>query len=64
MAGYFHHVQAQTMTRFWINNVTREETRLAIEAGARGCTQNPFSIYYYSCFHMPHFYRRGQAGTS
>ncbi|MCL2058681.1 MAG: hypothetical protein FWH01_06430 [Oscillospiraceae bacterium] len=41
MNGYFHRVQAATATRFWINNVTREETRLAIEAGARGCTQNP-----------------------
>jgi len=39
--GYFHRVTAQTATRFWINNVTREETRLAIEAGAVGCTQNP-----------------------
>jgi transaldolase len=39
--GYFHRVQAQTATRFWINNVTREQGRLAIEAGAVGCTQNP-----------------------
>ena len=39
--GYFHRVQEQTATRFWINNVTREETRLAIDAGATGCTQNP-----------------------
>lgn len=38
---YFHRVQGQTPTRFWINNVTREEARLAIEAGATGCTQNP-----------------------
>ena len=45
MAGYFHRVQALTATRFWINNVTREETRLAIEAGARGCTQNPSFPY-------------------
>lgn len=42
---YFHRVQAQTATRFWINNVTREETRLAIEAGAVGCTQNPTFPY-------------------
>lgn len=42
---YFHRVQAQTATRFWINNVTREETRLAIEAGACGCTQNPSFPY-------------------
>ena len=39
--GYFHRVQEQTPTRFWINNVTREEAYLAIEAGAVGCTQNP-----------------------
>ncbi len=38
---YFHRVQQQTSTRFWINNVTREEARMAIEAGAVGCTQNP-----------------------
>lgn len=38
---YFHRVQEQTKTRFWINNVTREEAKLAIEAGACGCTQNP-----------------------
>lgn len=34
-------MKEQTQTRFWINNVTREEARLAIEAGAVGCTQNP-----------------------
>lgn len=39
--GYFHRVQAQTPTKFWINNVTREEAKLAIQAGAVGCTQNP-----------------------
>jgi transaldolase len=39
--GYFHRVTAQTPTRFWINNVTRKEAQLAIEAGAVGCTQNP-----------------------
>lgn len=38
---YFHRVQQQTSTRFWINNVTRTQARLAIEAGAVGCTQNP-----------------------
>lgn len=42
---YFHRVQSQTPTRFWINNVTREETRLALEAGAVGCTQNPSFPY-------------------
>lgn len=39
--AYFHRVHAQTPTRMWINNVTREQARLAIEAGATGCTQNP-----------------------
>jgi transaldolase len=38
---YFHRVSAQTPTKFWINNVTREEAQLAIDAGAVGCTQNP-----------------------
>ncbi len=38
---YFHRVMALTPTRMWINNVTRREARMAIEAGAFGCTQNP-----------------------
>lgn len=38
---YFHRVHEQTATRFWINNVTREEADLALNAGAVGCTQNP-----------------------
>lgn len=41
MNNYFKRVQNLTQTRFWINNVTREEALLAIEAGAIGCTQNP-----------------------
>lgn len=41
MADYFKRVEAKTATRFWINNVTRGQARLAIEAGARNCTQNP-----------------------
>ena len=40
-AGYFHRVHQQTPTRFWINNVTKEQAHLAIAAGAVGCTQNP-----------------------
>ena len=39
--SYFHRVHEQTATRFWINNVTREEADLALDAGAVGCTQNP-----------------------
>ncbi len=39
--SYFFRVHAQTPTRFWINNVTREQAQLAIDNGAVGCTQNP-----------------------
>ena len=39
--SYFKRVQKTTATRFWINNVTRSEADLAIDAGAVGCTQNP-----------------------
>ena len=39
--GYFERVQEQTPTRFWINNVTRQQAQLAIDNGAVGCTQNP-----------------------
>lgn len=39
--NYFHRVAAATPTEFWINNVTRREAQLAVEAGAVGCTQNP-----------------------
>jgi len=39
--NYFHRVQKQTPTRFWINNVTEEEANLALAEGAHGCTQNP-----------------------
>ena len=41
MKHYFHRVAEVTPTRFWINNVTREEAALAISEGAIGCTQNP-----------------------
>ena len=40
-AGYFHRVHAQTPTRFWINNPTRDEADRAIAEGAVGCTCNP-----------------------
>lgn len=39
--GYFKRVNAMTPTRMWVNNVTVEQARLGIEAGAVGCTQNP-----------------------
>jgi len=38
---YFHRVQRQSPTRFWINNPTASEAKAAIEAGAFGCTTNP-----------------------
>jgi transaldolase len=38
---YFHRVSAHSPTKFWINNVTKEEAELALGAGALGCTQNP-----------------------
>ncbi len=41
MSDYFKRVSKYTATRFWINNVTREEADLALDAGAVGCTQNP-----------------------
>ena len=39
--GYFHRVQAQTPTRYWINNPSKEQADKAIECGAVGCTLNP-----------------------
>lgn len=39
--GYFHRVTTLTPTKFWINNPTRHEADMAIEAGATGCTLNP-----------------------
>ena len=39
--GYFHRVEKLTPTVFWVNNPTREEAKLAIAAGALGCTCNP-----------------------
>lgn len=41
ISDYFKRVGGLTPTKLWINNVTREEARQAIEAGAVGCTQNP-----------------------
>jgi len=38
---YFKRVYDLTGTKFWINNVTADEARMAIDAGAVGCTQNP-----------------------
>lgn len=41
MGDYFKRVEQKTATRFWINNVTQEQARMAIAAGAKNCTQNP-----------------------
>lgn len=38
---YFHRVTAETPTRFWINNPSREDMERAIAAGAINCTTNP-----------------------
>jgi transaldolase len=38
---YFKRVAQLTPTKMWINNITPEEAKAAIEAGAMGCTQNP-----------------------
>lgn len=43
--GYFQRVQKMTVTRFWINNVTRNEADRSIAAGAVGCTQNPSYVW-------------------
>ncbi len=42
---YFQRVKALTPTYFWVNNPTRREARLAIEAGAIGCTTNPSHVW-------------------
>jgi len=39
--GYFKRVAELTPTRLWVNNVTVEQARMGIKAGAVGCTQNP-----------------------
>jgi transaldolase len=38
---YFNKLARQTSTRFWVNNPTLEEARLAIASGAISCTTNP-----------------------
>ncbi|WP_319757138.1 transaldolase family protein [uncultured Sphaerochaeta sp.] len=42
---YFKRVAALTPTKFWVNNVSREEAQLGIAAGASGCTQNPSYVW-------------------
>lgn len=55
MKGYFHRVQEETPTRFWINNPTLAQARKALEAGAVGCTTNP--AYVSKLFSSPEDYR-------
>ena len=38
---YFHRVNKETPTRFWINNPSAEDMERAIAAGAINCTTNP-----------------------
>ena len=38
---YFQRIKKLTPTRFWINNPTPEEAKMAIAAGAISCTTNP-----------------------
>lgn len=37
---YFKRVAALTPTKFWVNNMSREEAHLGISVEASGCTQN------------------------
>ena len=39
--GYFERVHAFTPTRFWVNNPTLAQAKLALAAGAINCTTNP-----------------------
>lgn len=39
--GYFHRVNAETPTRFWINNPTAQDVERSLLAGAINCTTNP-----------------------
>ena len=53
--GYFHRVQEETPTRFWINNPTMAQAEKALRAGAMGCTTNP--SYVSKLFSSPEDYR-------
>ena len=39
--GYFRRVHEQSPTRFWVNNPTLSQARLALDAGAINATTNP-----------------------
>lgn len=43
--NYFQRVARLTPTKFWVNNVSREEAALGLAAGASGCTQNPSYVW-------------------
>jgi transaldolase len=40
-SGYFHRVNSESPTRFWINNPTAQDVERALAAGAIDCTTNP-----------------------
>jgi transaldolase len=40
-SGYFHRINAETPTRFWVNNPSGADMDHAIAAGAINCTTNP-----------------------
>ncbi len=40
-SGYFHRINRETPTRFWINNPTAQDVERALAAGAIDCTTNP-----------------------
>ncbi len=43
--NYFQRVAQLTPTKFWVNNVSREEAAIGIASGATGCTQNPSYVW-------------------
>jgi transaldolase len=40
-SGYFHRVNSESPTRFWVNNPTAQDVERALAAGAIDCTTNP-----------------------
>ena len=60
--GYFHRVQAETPTRFWVNNPTLEQAKQALAEGAVGCTTNP--SYVSKLFSSPEDSRRARPDSS
>lgn len=42
--SYFHRLQSQTATMFWVNNPRRQESGLAIAGGAMAAPAIPRSV--------------------